>query len=184
VLQLDEARWLVDACTRGSFRERRNRLIILILYGCGLRTGEVRGLNIQDVDRENTELVVLKGKGDRERSVPVPAVVWSELMEYLLDRKGKSGPLFRTEFRRKRISLKEIGNIVSFAASNAGIEGDVTPKVLRHTFATHLMDKGVDLAIVAILMGHRSPRETGVYLHALNGRREEAVDKLKIMKGY
>lgn len=68
--------------------------------------------------------------------------------------------------------------MVSAAAQAAGLSGMVTPKTLRHSFATHLMDRGVDLAVIASLMGHRSPQETGVYLHALPGRRENAVKLL------
>jgi integrase/recombinase XerD len=58
------------------------------------------------------------------------------------------------------------------------LDAGVTPKVLRHSFATHLMDRGVDLAVIASLMGHRSPQETGVYLHVLEQNMEEAVQRL------
>ena len=64
-------------------------------------------------------------------------------------------------------------------AQRAELTGKVTPKVLRHSFATHLMDRGVDLAVIASLMGHRSPQETGVYLHVLEHATEEAVEKLE-----
>jgi integrase/recombinase XerD len=64
------------------------------------------------------------------------------------------------------------------AADRAGLSGEITPKVLRHSFATHLMDQGVDLAIIASLMGHRSPQETGVYLHVLGDQTTAAVAKL------
>lgn len=65
------------------------------------------------------------------------------------------------------------------APVRAGIEGPVTARTLRHTFATHLMDRGVDLAVIASLMGHRTPHETGVYLHVLPHRREAAVRELE-----
>jgi integrase/recombinase XerD len=97
----------------------------------------------------------------------------------LLERGGKRGALFRTAQRQRRISSKEVGRIVHEAAERAGLERSVTPKVLRHSYATHLMDRGVDLAVIARLMGHRSPRETGVYLHVLQGRMQSAVDRLK-----
>jgi integrase/recombinase XerD len=178
VLELDEARRLVDVFPKGSMKERRDRLVILLLYGCGLRTGELRDLNVQDIDRERQELFITHGKGDRERKVPVPGGVWVELVEYLLKRKLKRGPLLKTHAKKKRITDHEIGRVVRQAALRAGIEGKVTAKTLRHSFATHLMDRGVDLGVISVLMGHRSPRETGVYLHALRGRCEEAVEKL------
>jgi site-specific recombinase XerD len=68
-----------------------------------------------------------------------------------------------------------VGNAVRQAALRAGLSSDITPKTLRHSFATHLMDRGVDLGIIASLMGHRSPQETGVYLHVLPSRKERAV---------
>jgi site-specific recombinase XerD len=105
-------------------------------------------------------------------------VVWTELLAYLAERGGKRGPLFRTEARKKRISQKEVGQIVKSAATRAGIVGLVTAKTLRHTFATHLMDRGVDLAVIASLMKHRTPAETGVYLHVLPGKTEAAVRSL------
>ena len=67
---------------------------------------------------------------------------------------------------------------VCAAAARAGLRSGVTAKTLRHSFATHLMDRGVDLAIIASLMGHRSPQETGVYLHVLPHRPEAAVRTL------
>jgi integrase/recombinase XerD len=110
--------------------------------------------------------------------VPIPEAVHTELLAYLQERGGKRGPLFRTSAKQRALKSQEICHIVGMAAQRAGITGKVTPKTLRHTYATHLMDRGVDLAIIARLMGHRSPRETGVYLHALKGRSQEAVARL------
>jgi site-specific recombinase XerD len=134
-------------------------------------------LNVSDVHRDRRELTVLKGKGDRPRTIPIPGGVYTELLAYLLER-GKRGPLLRTAARHKRLAAKDICAIVSAAALRAALPSDVTPKALRHSFATHLMDRGVDLAVIASLMGHRSPQETGVYLHVLPGKREAAVRTL------
>jgi len=76
--------------------------------------------------------------------------------------------------------VNDVCAIVRAAAQRAGLPDDVTPRTLRHSFATHLMDRGVDLAIIASLMGHRSPQETGVYLHVLPGRAQSAVNKLSL----
>jgi integrase/recombinase XerD len=176
-LTLEEAERLVRSCQAGTFIERRDRLIVLLLYGCGLRTGELCALDVGNIQRERHELNVLKAKGDRPRTIPIPDGVYIELLAYLLER-GKRGPLFRTAARHKRLALKDVCNIVAAAADRAGLSDDVTPKALRHSFATHLMDRGVDLAVIASLMGHRSPQETGVYLHVLPGKREAAVRTL------
>ena len=73
----------------------------------------------------------------------------------------------------------DVCEVVSAAGKRAGLKQAVTPKMLRHSFATHLMDRGVDLAVIASLMGHRSAHETGVYLHRLPGRAEAAVKLLE-----
>ena len=81
--------------------------------------------------------------------------------------------------RMRRIAQRLVGEAVHAAAVRAGITRRVTPKTLRHSFATHLMDRGVDLAVISKLMGHSSPTESGVYLHVLPGRQQEAVDCLE-----
>mgnify|MGYP001027512600 CR=1 FL=1 len=177
-LTLEEAKRLVEACPHSTPLERRSRIVVLLLYGCGLRPFELCNLNVNDVDVERQEIFVRKGKGGLQRSIPVPSAVWTELLAYLVERGGKRGPLFKTLIKKKRLSVRDVGGIVKEAAARASIEGKITARTLRHTFGTHLMDAGVDLAVIASLMGHRSPAETGVYLHVLPGKREAAVDAL------
>ena len=171
-----EARRLIEACPRRTALDRHERVLVLVLYGCGLRTEELCQLRLQDVDRSRQELFVEHGKGDRQRYVPIPDAVYVELLAYLVDRGGRRGPLFR--LGRRPVRGRDVRQVVRQAAQRAGLSADVTPKVLRHSFATHLMDRGVDLAVIASLMGHRSPQETGVYLHVLGPAREEAVQRL------
>lgn len=178
VLTLEEARSLVDATSSRTPLQRRDRLVILLLYGCGLRTSELRALDVQDIDLESKQLLVKKGQGDRQRTIPVPSAVWTELLAYLAERGGKKGALFRMQAKGGRITTDQIGAIVRTTASSASIAGTVTPRTLRHTFGTHLMDRGVDVAVIASLMGHRTPAETGVYLHVLPGRTQAAVRSL------
>jgi integrase/recombinase XerD len=174
-LSVEEARALVEACPCRTRGQRRDRLVILLLYGCGLRTRELCQLDVGDVDLERQELVVRHGKGERQRRIPVPAAVWTMLLAYLAERKGRRGALLRTVSRGVRLCAKGVCDIVHRAAAAAGLGREVTPKALRHSYATHLMDRGVDVAVIASLMGHRSPQETGVYLHTLPGRKEAAV---------
>jgi len=96
-LTLEQARNLVLCCESQTALQRRNRLVILILYGCGLRTSELRGLDIQDVNIERQELFIKNGKGERQRTIPFPGGVYKDLLAYLVERGGKRGPLFRTE---------------------------------------------------------------------------------------
>ena len=178
-LNLEEAERLVQATTAPGPMARRDRLIILLLYGCGVRTNELCSLDVAHVNRERRELVVLKAKGDRPRAIPIPEALYTELLAYLLEH-GKRGPLFRTNTRKRRLRAGDVCEVVTAAATRAGLRAGVTPRTLRHSFATHLMDCGVDLAIIASLMGHRSPQETGVYLHVFPGRPQAAVRTLPI----
>ncbi|HEX2712256.1 MAG TPA: tyrosine-type recombinase/integrase [Candidatus Acidoferrales bacterium] len=181
-LNLEEAERLVQATTAPGPTARRDRLIILLLYGCGLRTSELCALDVAYVNRERQELLILKAKGDRPRAIPIPEALYTELLAYLLEH-GKRGPLFRTSIRKQRLRAKDVCEIVTAAAARAGLRAGVTPRTLRHSFATHLMDRGVDLAVIASLMGHRSPQETGVYLHVLPERMQAAVRTLPIGNG-
>jgi integrase/recombinase XerD len=178
-LTLEEARRIVSAYGRNNREERRKRVMILLLYGCGLRTFELSHLNVGDVDVERQEVFIRHGKGDRERRVPVPGAVWTELLAYLTERRSRGGPLFLTAIKHRRISSKTVAEVVQTAAQRAGLGAGVTPKTLRHTFGTHLMDRGVSLPVIASLMGHRSVQESGVYLHVLPGKKEAAVTKLE-----
>jgi len=178
-LTLEEAEQLVLATSTSGPTARRDRLVILLLYGCGLRTSELCALDVADVSRERHELTVRHGKGDRPRCIPIPEALYTELLAYLLER-GKRGALFRTTVKVRRLRPNDVCHIVSAAAACAGLRAGVTARTLRHSFATHLMDRGVDLAIIASLMGHRSPQETGVYLHVLPQRPEAAVRRLPI----
>ena len=177
-LTLEQARQLIEATAAGTKGERRDRLILLLLYGCGLRTSELCQLDLADVDLERQEVVVRHGKGDRARRIPVPEAVWTAVLAYLAERKGKRGALLRTAKKQVRLRVQDVCEVVSAAAQKAGLAQALTPKMLRHSFATHLMDRGVDLAVIASLMGHRSAHETGVYLHRLPGRAEAAVNLL------
>jgi integrase/recombinase XerD len=178
-LNLEEAERLVHATATPGPNGRRDRLMILLLYGCGLRTSELCSLDVGDINRERHELSVLKTKRDRPRAIPIPEALYTELLAYLLDH-GKRGALFRTSVKARRIRAVDVCDVVTAMAMRAGLRSGVTARTLRHSFATHLMDRGVDLAIIASLMGHRSPQETGVYLHVLPQRPEAAVRKLPI----
>jgi len=178
-LTLEEAEQLVLATGANGPTARRDRLMVLLLYGCGLRTSELCALDVADVSRERHELSVRHGKGDRARCIPIPEALYTELLAYLLER-GKRGALFRTSVKVRRIRPNDVCDVVTAAAARAGLREGVTARTLRHSFATHLMDRGVDLAIIASLMGHRSPQETGVYLHVLPQRPEAAVRRLPI----
>lgn len=100
VLTIEEAEALVGASGEGGAAGRRGRVMVLLCYGCGLRTGEVVRLNVQDIDREKQEIIIKGTKGDKDRNVPVPEGVWTELLAYLADRGGKRGALLKTAVKK------------------------------------------------------------------------------------
>lgn len=178
VLSVDEVTRLLLATTKKSKQERKERLMLLVLYGLGLRTGELCNLKGKDISIENQDVYV-KGKFDIERRIPIPEGVWIELLAYLHENPVKKSTLFTTQFKKTKLGIAEVGNIVKKYVALAGLEGTITPKVLRHTFASHLMDVGVDISIISSLMGHKSPNETGVYLHAFDKNKIQAVISMK-----
>jgi integrase/recombinase XerD len=181
-LTLEQARQLFEATPGRTQAQRRDRLMLLLLYGCGLRTSELCQLDVGDVDLERQEVLVRQGKGDRARRIPVPEAVWLVVLAYLGELKGRRGALLRTLEKHVRLRAKHVCDVVAEAGRRAELPF-LTPKMLRHSFATHLMDRGVDLGVIASLMGHRSARETGVYLHRLPGRAEAAVKLLSRTNG-
>jgi len=176
-LTIAEAQNLVKAFGKASRTERRLRTAILLLYGCGLRTLELCRLNINDVDVDRQEIRV-HGKGDKERMIPLSDPVFAELLVYLKDRNQRRGPLFRTEVKKAALRHKDVGDIVQMAVVRTGLKKTITPRTLRHAFASHLLDQGVDIAVISMLMGHRSPSETGVYIHAQEKNLKSAVFKM------
>jgi len=102
----------VHATTAPRPTARRDRLMILLLYGCGLRTSELCALNVSTLTANAHELVVQKGKGDKARSIPIPEALFTELLAYLLER-GKRGALFRTPLRNGGIKDKDVCAVVT-----------------------------------------------------------------------
>jgi site-specific recombinase XerD len=178
-LSIEEAQSLMRAFGRQTREERRLRAMMLILYGCGLRTRELCSLNVSSIDVEKQELKVL-GKGDKERLLPLSEPLHLELQLYLADRKVKHGPLFKTLVKTTRIRPNDVLSVVQVAAKRAQLTKKVTPKSLRHAFASHLLNQGVDIAIISSLMGHRSPKETGVYIHAEEKNLRAAIFRMDL----
>lgn len=176
-LSIEEAQRLMAAYGKNSKGERRNRAVMILLYGCGLRNQELCDLDVTSVDLDRQELQV-SGKGPKQRVVPLSSAVYSELLAYLRDRSAKRGPLFKTEIKHARIRQRNVSDIVDGAVLRAKLGKRVTPKTFRHAFASHLLDQGVDISVISMLMGHRSPSETGVYIHAQTKNLESAIFQL------
>lgn len=173
-LTMEEMTSLLRVLSKKTRVERKERLMVLTLYGLGLRTSELCNLKVKDISIEDQD-VFIRGKFDIERRIPVPDGLWIELLSYLQENDLKRGQLFKTDSKKTKYNISAVGFIVKKYASLAELSSDITPKTLRHTFASHLMDKGIDISIISSLMGHKSPRETGVYVHAYKKNKDSAI---------
>jgi len=159
----------------------RDRAILELLYASGLRVAELVALDVPDVDLE-AELVRVVGKGRKERVVPVGSYAVRALRDYLergrarLVRRHASSALFVSRSGR-RLGRQWIWTILRRYAAQAGIRVAVSPHVLRHSFATHLLEGGADLRAVQELLGHANIATTQIYTHLTRDRVREVFDR-------
>jgi len=148
---------------------QRDRAMLELLYASGLRVSELWQLNLSNLDLENREIRVI-GKGAKERVVLIGLPAVSALKGYLqhgrveLLNQQHSEALFVNKYGR-RLSIRGIQKILKHYASVIGLEKNVHPHVLRHTFATHMLDGGADLRVVQELLGHADLSTTQIYTH-------------------
>ncbi|QLF50995.1 tyrosine-type recombinase/integrase [Capnocytophaga sp. oral taxon 902] len=152
--------------SKDSFDEVRNRAVIETLYATGIRRSELSGLKVSDVDFEQKQIKVL-GKGDKERYIPIIPELENTLKEYLVLREEvkneKSQDYLFLVKNGKKIYSTLVYRIINSYFSVVTTKKDVSPHVLRHSFASHLLDNGADLYTVKELLGHSSLASTQVY---------------------
>jgi integrase/recombinase XerD len=149
----------------------RDRALIETLYATGARVSEIVQLDTSDISKSDNETVTVKvkGKGGKERLVPLGKFAQHALEQYLtrsrpsLVRSPHQIALFLNEKRGSRLSRQSAWQIVMSAAQRAGLEKDISPHALRHSFATHLLDGGADIRVVQELLGHSSVTTTQIY---------------------
>lgn len=173
VLFEEQIKKLLDQPLLQEERYARERSILELLYSCGLRVSEIVNLTINDINLEDGFLRI-KGKGNKERIVPLGSKAISALSEYLKQRRHiKEKKLFLNS-RNKGLSRQSVWLIVKQFANNVGL--DISPHTLRHSFATHLLDNGADLRVVQELLGHSSISTTQIYTHVSNKRLKEEFE--------
>ena len=168
-LPLDQVEALLAAAgAPGTTLSKRDRALLEVLYGTGARISEAVGLDVDDLDFE-TGSVLLKGKGSKQRIVPLGSYAQESLSDYLtvarpvlVSAKG-SGPAVFLNARGGRLSRQSAWTVLTKAAQRAGITANVSPHTLRHSFATHLLDGGADVRVVQDLLGHASVTTTQIY---------------------
>jgi len=169
VLSAHEVERLLDGVDETRDLWARDRAILEVLYGSGLRVSELTDLPIRSVDLEEQVLLVF-GKGSKERLVPLGGAAKRALGRYLsdirpgLDRGKGKGKVFLNA-RGTPLSRMSVWNLVKSATERAGITKKVSPHTLRHSFATHLLEGGADLTVVQELLGHADISTTQIYTH-------------------
>ena len=165
-LSVDDAFALVERPAGTGFLPARDRAILELLYSSGLRVSEISSLNIDDINTKEGFLKV-KGKGRKERMVPVGSKAIDAIKSYMVERialKSKDRFLFLNR-RGKGLSDRGVRRLVVKYARMTGISGKIGPHALRHTFATHLLQGGADLRVIQELLGHSSLSTTQKYTH-------------------
>ncbi|MBI2091950.1 MAG: site-specific tyrosine recombinase XerD [Deltaproteobacteria bacterium] len=174
VMALDEIDRLLAVPDAKSDFGFRNFAILHLMYASGLRASEIvnlslNQLNLGTTDYDQTFLVTI-GKGSKERIVPIGHVALLVLKEYIqfvrprLSKPGSPDRLFLSRFG-KGLSRQQLWNIIKAVVEKAGIKREITPHTLRHSFATHLIERGADLRSVQTMLGHASISSTQIYTH-------------------
>lgn len=176
-LSSDEVKALLGAPPTSDPQGMRDHAILELLYAAGMRVSELAGLNLADVDGTRAQIKVL-GKGNKERLVLIGKPALRAVQTYIREGRPKligkktSNAVFLNRFGG-RLSVRSVQMTLSKYARMAGIKGEVTPHVLRHTFATHLLDGGADLRSVQELLGHESLSTTQIYTHVTQTKSRE-----------
>jgi integrase/recombinase XerC len=169
---------------------KRDAAILELLYGCGIRNAELTGLNLADIHWANDALLV-RGKGQKQRYVPLGDAAAAALRAYLVERSAKlaaananTPALFINLHLRgvehgseARLTTRSVGRIVKKIAILGGLSSDVHPHTLRHAFGTHLLEEGADLRAIQELLGHERLSTTQRYTQLTTAQLEQVYDR-------
>jgi len=181
ILSAGEAATVLDGMTGDEPEQLRDRLILELLYGTGIRVAELVGLDVDDVDRSRRVVRVI-GKGDKQRSVPFGVPAEQALQRWLTEGRPhwateRSGPALLLGRRGGRLDQRAARAVVNQATAGLAGGGGLSPHGLRHTAATHLLDGGADLRAVQELLGHASLSTTQLYTHVSVERLRRSFDQ-------
>jgi len=171
-LTVEEVERLLNAPDTSSWIGVRDRAVLDVLYGAGLRVGELVALNDDDIDLR-AEILCVRGKGKKERLAPMGSCA-AEALRHYLDVRGrgrfahrKDNATFVNAREGRRLTARSVRRIVQRYLNEAGLDGRLSPHALRHSFATHMLNNGADLRSVQELLGHEHLSTTQIYTHLL-----------------
>ena len=176
VLSLDEVHALLRAV-----RHRRYQAIAMVMYGAGLRISEALALEVRDIDGARGVLQVRHGKGNKAREAKLSPSLYAWLRQYWAKERPPLPYLFASPKTGKLPQLATVRKALARAAKEAWIKKRVTPHVLRHSFATHLLDEGTDVHVVRELLGHASLSSTARYARVTQKRVRETPSPLDLL---
>ena len=158
-------------------RSFKHRFMLAFTYAGGLRLNELRALRISDIDLDRKQIHIRQGKGKKDRYVVLSSFLARKLPQYLLELKPINF-LFEGLTKGDMLGEKSLQNIVNEALRKTTIKKDVTLHTLRHSFATHLMEDGVDIHSIQRLLGHADIRSTMIYLHVAQAKQRHVHNPL------
>ena len=159
VLTKDEVKKLIN-----SADTKKSKLMISMLYACGFRVSELTNLKIKDLNFEEKIGYVKQGKGRKDRMFNIPNFLLEDLKSFS-EMQKQSGQEFLFSGPKGRLSSRNLQKIVSKLSFKAGINKPVHPHTLRHCYATHLLEDGVDIRMIQVLLGHSNLSTTEIYTH-------------------
>lgn len=179
---------LLDSFDQRTWHGLRNYTMVALFWALGLRTSELTGLKVCDFETSHgkrTGLLRIRGKNKKQRALFVVDRLFDELTRYLAHPKApnkKRAPLFQADTKTTAISNDRVQRIVREQAKKAGVATGVTPRVLRHAFATDMYHQNVPLSAIQDMMGHDSVAETSVYIHVSDKLKQLALDSIFISR--
>ena len=176
VLSITDIENMINFYNHETYLDSRNRTVIDVLYSTGCRVSELCDINISDIDLDEKYLK-LKGKGSKQRIVPIGSMLYKNLMQYLNVREtflqNRVEPLFLSKSKNK-LDRTAVFRIIKKTAKNISLQTDVHPHTLRHSAATHMLEGGCDLRTVQEFLGHSSVSTTQIYTKVTKEFLEEA----------
>ena len=181
VLTEDEIKNLINSIDLNHDFGQRNKTIIEILYGTGIRVSELVNLKLSNIFFKENIIKVI-GKGNKERFVPLGEIASCEMKIYINDRNrlkidSKSSDILFLNRYGRRLTRSMIFKIISDASKRIGLDKKISPHTLRHSFATHLIKNGADLRTIQLILGHESITTTEIYTHLDTLHLEEVLKK-------
>jgi site-specific recombinase XerD len=179
---------LLKSFDQSTWHGLRNYTMVSLFWALGLRTSELTGLKVRDFETGHGKrigLLKIRGKNKKQRALFVVDRLFDKLVRYLTHPKApkkRHAPLFQADTKITAVSNDRVRRIVKEQAKKTGIVVDVTPRALRHSFATEMYHCGVPLTAIQVMMGHESIADTSIYIHVSDKLKQLALDSILISR--